>query len=468
LLVVLRFLTTQVERLANVEVSREPESEIKEQPLVNEERKKLLQELKLMPTKWEQDLFDKPWLPVAMLIPIGGLFLIGLAEDIYYYLEIFKGSDLSFQLLAAYFSLDVIYVSFALLAMVIVWLYQRFAKQTPRALLRLWEKGTLSPKTAVDDTGETSIVADFLNLHRDALSARKRFIIVGAVLFIVDIKLWNYIMTIYTLSFETFPDATGSLFIVFKFVIFPDLWLWITLTAGWSMLVTARFIRRLPMGLNLEVIPSHPDQCGGLKSIGDICIQLALIAVIASLVLAYWGSIGRALRTAGVLPNLSDEVETVAEKFLPETLSRFRELIDPTREPQPITRAFANIGTIAGIIGGGWLFLYPLLGIHQRMRDKKAEFMQELAEAAAEFDMELEQSIHARDEEQIREAHEKLETLQNTHSLLKKYPVWPVSKGVFVEKFVTPQFLTVIGLILNVNVDIASKTLEWIGLSGGG
>ena len=431
----------------------------------DEEIKKALQELKLLPTKWEQNLFDKPWLPFAMLIPIGGLFLIGLAEDIYYYFEIFKESDISFQLLSAYFSLDVIYVSFALLAMAIVWLYQRFAKQAPRALLGLWENGMLSPKTAAEDIGGISTAKDFLKRYKAALSNRRRFILMGAILLIVDIILAHYITTISTPSFETFPDATNTLFLVFKFVIFADLWVGVILMAAWSMLVTMYFIRRLPQALNLEVIPSHPDQCGGLKPIGDICLELALIAVISSLVLAYWGSVGKALRTAGMLPKFSDErVAEVVERSLPGTSLEFKKLFDPTREPQQITRRFANLGTAIGIIGGGWLFLYPVLGIHERMKDKKAEFAQKLAEAAAEFDIELEHSIHARDDKQIEQAHNKLDILQNTYPLLQNYPVWPVSRRIFITKFATPEFLTIVGLILNLDAETVNKTLKWIGL----
>jgi hypothetical protein len=281
------------------------------------------------------------------------------------------------------------------------------------------------------------------------------------VLLVADFVLVNHIKDL--LSLATFPDATWTLFLVSRWVIFPDLWLWIVLTAGWSALVTAYFIRRLPQQIDLKVISSHPDQCGGLKPIGDICLQLALIAVIASIVLAYWGSVGRVLRTAGVVPRLSDEkVEEVVEQLLPETLKEFKELLNPAREGEEITRRLADFGTIAGIFGGGWLFLYPVLGIHELMKDKKAQFAQALADVAWEFDIELEQSIRAKDGRKINEAHDKLEALQHSYSLLQNYPVWPTSRKNFVIGFIAPEFFTVIGVILNVNTEILDSVLEWI------
>ena len=430
-----------------------------ENPLGDKEARQRLLGLKLVATKWEQNLFDQPWLPVAMLIPIVGLFLIGLAEDIYYYFEYFMERGISFQLFASYFSLDAIYVSFALLTTLIVWRFQHFAKQTPRALCKLWENGMVSPKTVAGDKDTTWTLLDFLTRYEAALANEKRYLLIGPALLIVTVVLANYIMG-FGLSFKTFPDVTSTLFSVFKWVIFPNLWLWICFLAGWSMLVTAYFIRRLSQEFNLRVISSHPDRCEGLKPIGDLCLQLAGIALIASLVLAYWGSVGRAFRAAGVLPKLSDEkVAEVVEKFLPERLEEFRYLFDPTREPQPITQALSNVGTVVAIIGGGWLFLYPLLGIHERMKHKKAELAQTLAEATLELDIELERFTRTKDETQIKD---KLGTVQNLNSLLQGCSVWPISRRSFILGFATPEFLGIVGLILNINVETADNILKFL------
>jgi hypothetical protein len=148
-----------------------------EKPPADEEIRKTLLELKLIPTKWEQNLFNKRWLPIAMLIPIGGLFLIGLVEDTYYYLEYFRNRGMSFQLFKSYFSLDGIYVSFALLVMVLVCLFQRFVKQAPRALYRLWRNRVISPRTVTGDTDATSTLVDFLTRYEAALLDPKRFLL---------------------------------------------------------------------------------------------------------------------------------------------------------------------------------------------------------------------------------------------------------------------------------------------------
>jgi hypothetical protein len=419
--------------------------------------------LELMPTEWEKRLFKKPWLPLAMLVPIGGLFLIGLAEDFYSYSRFFRGRGISFQLLSAYLSLDVIYVSFALLSLVLVWLFQRFARQAPGALYALWENGALSAADGAGDDDWDTRALKYLTRYRQALAGRGRLLFVGAVLLVTNTMLIGHVRG-FGLSLETFPDVTWTTFLVFKWVVFPNLWLWIILTACWAALTTAYFLRRLPQELDLRVIPSHPDRCGGLKPVGDLCLQLALVAVIASLVLAYWGSIGGALRTAGLLPELSDEaVARAAEEFLPKTLAQFRYLFNPTRPPQSITQTFANLGTAAGIIIGGWLFLYPLLGIHGCMKGKRAELAHAMAQTALAFDEELEEAIRAQDRGRIREAHDNLETLQSTYSVLRDYPVWPIQRASFFLRFVTPELLTIAGLILNIDLDLASAVLQWIG-----
>jgi hypothetical protein len=148
---------------------------------------------------------------------------------------------------------------------------------------------------------------------------------------------------------------------------------------------------------------------------------------------------------------------------LPETLKEFKELFNPAREGEQITRGFADFGTIAGIFAGGWLFLYPVLGIHELMKERKAEFAEALADVVSEVDIELEQSIRAKDGRKIKEVHDKLEALRHSYSLLQNYPVWPISRKNFVIGFIAPEFLTVIGVILNVKTEILDSVLEWIG-----
>jgi hypothetical protein len=281
-----------------------------------------------------------------------------------------------------------------------------------------------------------------------------RLIALGAGMIALGVILGSYIAENSTLSFQSFLSTTYTLFIVCKWFIFPQMWIWIAVAAGWPMLITAYYLRRLTGDFELGVIPSHPDRCGGLKPVGDICLRLAMIALVASLVLGYWGSVGKTLRTLGVLPQIAVETSTEA-------------LLNPTREAQPITRMLANVGALGGIIGGTWLFFYPMLGIHGDMKRKKAEFAQELASAAAEFDHALRKAIRARDDLQIEDAQSKLETLRGTYPLLKSYPEWPVNWGTFL-KFLTPQFFSVLGLFINFNPANLQLIREWLGFSGGG
>jgi len=407
-----------------------------------DEEKKMLEELRLMPSEWEQNLFERWWLPVAMLIPIGVLFLLGLSQDIYLYLNYWQRNNIPFHLEYTLDAFDVIYVSFAVMFMAIVWLHRRFLRLAPSALRGLWDNGLLSSRPKTETPDGTSPAAKFLRRYKAALKRRLRFVLLGVGMIVTGVILGNYIARSFTLPFESFLSRTDTLFIVLKWFVFPQFWIWVGLTAAWPMLVTAYYLRRLSEDLDLEVIPSHPDQCGGLKPIGDICLQLAMIALVASLVLGYWGAVGKTLRALGVLPS-------------------------GAREGKPITQMAASAGTLGGIIGGTWLFFYPVLGIRGDMKKKKAEFAQKLAEVAAEFDREFGEAIIARDGAQIKDAYGKLETLQSTYSLLKGYPEWPIRRRIFL-RFLTPQFFSVLGLFINLNTDKVQRILKSLVSPAGG
>lgn len=454
LLTALRFLTSQVEKLVGVERSQESAPITKVLPPIDKEVKRLLQELRLMPSEWEQDLFERWWLPFAVLIPVAVLFLLGLMQDIYLYLNYWQEKGIQFHLENAVHGLDVIYMSFAVMLMAIVWFYRRYLRLVPSALRGLWDNSLLSSKTETGTTDGISPAAKFLRRYKAALESRSRFMMLGVVMIGIDAILAIYIAKNFSLSFQSFLSTTFTLFLVLKWFVFPQLWMWIALTAGWPMLVTAYYLRRLTEDFDLEVIPSHPDQCGGLKPIGDICLQLAMIVLVASLALGYWGSAGRMLRVSGILPQVSAETPTEV-------------ILNPTREAQPITRMLANVGTLCGIIGGVGLFFYPMLGIHGDMKKKKAGFAQELADAAAEFDHDFEEAIKTGDGAQIKDAQGQLETLQSTYSLLKGYPEWPINWRTLL-KFLTPQFFSILGLFISFNSDNLQLILGWLGFSGGG
>ncbi len=452
LLAMLKFLTTQVEKLAGAVETQEPEPATNKPPILDKQAEKALHELRLMPSRW-QKLIERPWLPWALLTPIALLFLLGLAQDTYLYFDFRREHGLSFRLWHAIYGLDVIYLSFAVLAMIIVWLYRRYSQSASSALRGLWDNGLLLAKVEEKTTDDPSSAAKFLRRYQAALESRLRFILLGAIIISVDFVLVTYIVTNFTLSFRSFMAATETLFLVCKWFVFPQLWMWLSLVIGWPMLITALHLRRLTEDFDLKVTPSHPDQCGGLKPIGDICLQLALIALVVSLVLGYWGAVGKALRASGVLPTTSSETQT-------------EYMLNPTRESQPITQKLTNLGALACLVGGTGLFLYPVWGIHGDMKKKKDEFARKLAAAAAEFDQELEKAIKTRDEEQIKSAQSKLETLQNTYSLLQNYPEWPINREVSL-KFFTPQLLSVVGLFINLNNEGLQTILEWLGLSSG-
>lgn len=62
-------------------------------------------------------------------------------------------------------------------------------------------------------------------------------------------------------------------------------------TLLWKMCATMVATRRLSYHFNLDVRPTHPDGCGGLKPLGDLYFAQARIVLIAGLFFAAWVSI---------------------------------------------------------------------------------------------------------------------------------------------------------------------------------
>jgi hypothetical protein len=176
-----------------------------EAPPPTDEETKLLQELRLLPSEWEQKLFTRRWLSLAMLSPIGVLFLLGLSQDIYLYLDYRQKEGIQFRLANAVQGLDVIYLSFAVMVMAVIWLYRRFLRLAPSALRGLWDNGLLSSRR--ETTNGTSSATKFLHRYQVALESRWRFVLLGTCMVVVGAILGNYIAQA-QLSLETFLSTT--------------------------------------------------------------------------------------------------------------------------------------------------------------------------------------------------------------------------------------------------------------------
>jgi hypothetical protein len=54
------------------------------------------------------------------------------------------------------------------------------------------------------------------------------------------------------------------------------------------MFVTAAFISRAPAFFEFHIQLSHPDQCGGFKAIGDLCLKMVYVLLAPALFVSFW------------------------------------------------------------------------------------------------------------------------------------------------------------------------------------
>jgi hypothetical protein len=133
---------------------------------------------------------------------------------------------------------------------------------------------------------------------------------------------------------------------------------------AWRMIIIGIRVWHLPERFELAIQEGHPDHCGGLEPLGNVCLWNALIIAMAGLFLGGWLAIGP----------LTTERDT-ALFYAPI----YRPLL-----VVPIGLSFIN-------------FFLPLWSIHRIMVTKKAEIQHRLEELAQSIYQEDRELLHSAD-----------------------------------------------------------------------
>ncbi|MGD9374782.1 MAG: CHAT domain-containing protein [Anaerolineae bacterium] len=170
-------------------------------------------------------------------------------------------------------SLDPMFISVIVVAFACLWLLRSlFQRTVPATFDKVWRRHLL---LARDDGSLAQQYLDFLQDYQ-ALLNHKRFgwITRGlglAVAGIAWVGLW----------YPTFgpEDVAGLLFLLVGYVLGALLWM---------MIATALATRWLSYRFDLDVRPTRPDGCGGLKPLGDLYFANARVLLVAGLLVAAW------------------------------------------------------------------------------------------------------------------------------------------------------------------------------------
>ncbi len=194
---------------------------------------------------------------------------------------------------------------------------------------------------------------------------------------------------------------------------------------GWRIIVIADTISRLGRTFDFDLQINHPDECGGLRPIGDLCLKLAYVISPLPLLLGSWL----------VFINFFD--------------IRFLHMATENIEPLSSTIVFLTIPVAALCL---FSFFVPLGSIHTAMLRAQSRLQVELDS--------ISQEIHQLSTSLLTEANslvpqrgtsleEKIEFLKRVYARNSQIPTWPY-KNAHLWGLLSTQVVPSLGVISSV------------------
>jgi hypothetical protein len=151
-----------------------------------------------------------------------------------------------------------------------IWLFNVWRSRTPKTLRDLLEQQHI----AIPNSDATPSYLSFLEHYRNALASPKRYLLSGFPMICFS-SLIVY-ATVHYLSVEHVPDfvailgGVGTLLYALEVLgglLVIGIVMWVMYISGW-------YVRKLVRTFEFSIQPFHPDQCGGLKLLGNFCFGL--------------------------------------------------------------------------------------------------------------------------------------------------------------------------------------------------
>jgi hypothetical protein len=158
-----------------------------------------------------------------------------------------------------------------------IWRFHVWRSRAPQTLRDLLEQKRIALPGGDADLSYLR----FLERYRDALASPKRYVLSG---FLVIITCFVFAYDIVRIP------SSGGLNTVVPLVVVGYLLLVCLYSGGfscigiliWAMYISGWYVRNLVRVFQLSIRPFHPDQCGGLKLLGNFCFGLASPLLITS------------------------------------------------------------------------------------------------------------------------------------------------------------------------------------------
>jgi hypothetical protein len=186
----------------------------------------------------------------------------------------------------------------------------------------------------------------------------------------------------------------------------------------WRVGAIAVYISKLGRNFEIRIQPNHPDQCGGLRPIGNLCLIIALLLLVPAVFLSVWGF-------ATTFFNASGEIYDQLWSGL--------------------FRQWLVVLSVLSLIA----FLWPLYSIHLQMQRQRREIQTELDDLAQRIDelaTELRTQAHTLTPEQGGEKLKSLEFMEKVYQENARIPVWPIDWQTML-KFSSAQAVPILSLL---------------------
>lgn len=305
----------------------------------------------------------------------------------------------------------------------LILLFNNWRKKIPAFFQELQNKKIIVSDEQVTDSSRE--YPKFLEEYQKALLSEKRYRVLGLLLFCCLIyfffwwKLFGFqnTITVYP-SNDFYPYYSTSTNDSFLAVIENLLSIgqalsiillcYFVAVGGWVMYVTGKYLDKLTAKFKLNIQPSHPDKCGGLKSLGSFCLNMALIIILLAMFQSFYGL---------------------------------------TFNP----KSFWSLGTIDFMVPlilvvAYLAFLLPLFGIHRQMVKRRNEDEDEYANRISKLEANLRSSLDNGESKKAKAIKDEIEATQLLNPSKTSFQTWPFNTAILLTFFLA-QIVPILSLI---------------------
>ena len=325
---------------------------------------------------------------------------------------------------------DVLYLTGGLTIVVSILVARTLFEHFPHVLLMISRRGVLClPQKDVyaDDkvSSLNQIYVDFIQDAYDSMNDWREYVcgiigvlITGWIIWLLDKNILQQTLVNFRTPFSVYGTV---LFIRLAFLMAG----FVGGLIGWRILVIANTVAKLGRYFDFDLQINHPDGCGGLRPIGDLCLKLAYVTSSLPFLLGLW---------------------LVFLNFLD---LRYLHMDPEDIEPLVSTIIFLTIPVAALCV---FSFFFPLGSIHTCMMQAKSRLQIELDEISQEIHQlssRLLISANGLAPQEGTSIEQKIEFLKRVYERNGQIPTWPY-RSTHIWGLISTQVIPSLGVISSI------------------